>query len=517
MTSRMYSSSNDFKSYGTSNNGRTGTAADTTSSVTKLTSYSRSRSVDDINRSNQIGSTDRRFKTMARDYKSYRDTSDTGGATVTGVVGDSLQSCHHNHGLGGTTTGSSSYLRGRDRSTKDTANSNSKVLITEEGGVDRRTSKNQYRITGRITRSPSPAEGTRFSKTTSISHHNHGIVGSGDGTKSSSKLISSTANTGVVSGGGAPSSYMRDINNSVDLTATAVRSDVNCTHGGVSSLNDKGKLTRDGISILGGSSKGYQADDGFRDNRAGGRSGASYGGKDIGGSSYLTGTTGGYGRTTGGHTGGVVGSRSGLQLPYPRQAARSGGGGGGGGVGLPYHQGRGSDGNRFLTTTNPTGAGSRRTGGGGGGGVGVHPRNDNSYDRHISPERSYTDDNLQQSRPSHNHHHHHHRPLNRQRSRTGRTPSDRRRIGSSRRGPSVRRSRSMNDLLGGGRRSPSPNKRTTGGGGGAGGAGNMDVLNDSFPVCKRFPNCSVCVIDIPLKQENNGVRFISTCCLSYYF
>jgi len=63
------------------------------------------------------------------------------------------------------------------------------------------------------------------------------------------------------------------------------------------------------------------------------------------------------------------------------------------------------------------------------------------------------------------------------------------------RGPrqSIRRSRSMNDLL---PRTPSPSKRQV----------NID-LNDSFPVCRRFPNCSVCAIDIP--QYNQNVRWLS--------
>ena len=485
----MYPSSNDFKSYRTSNNVGIG-AGDTTSSATKLTSYSRSRSVDDINRSNQIGtgnSADRRFKTMARDYKSYRDSNGGNGDLAfgatngTGYTG-SLQACNH-HGVGEVKDSTSSYLRGRDRSTKDS--NNSKVLTTEESGVDRRSSKNQYRIVGRITRSPSPADGTRFKTTTS---HNRHISGDGDGTKTSSKFISSN------SGGATSSSYLRDkkITSSAELaTTTGGAEAINYRGGG--GTTDKGRLTRDGISILGGSSKGYQIEDfNNRGSRGGGGLvGGTYCPNKEVGSGYLPGEgsrASGYGRT--GNVGGPSshgGPREDLQLPFVRHS-----GTGGGGV---SHQGRGMERNRFVPLSNTTHTSGLRKGG-----SGIRPRNDNSYDRHISPERSYTDDGLQQqSRP-----HQHHRSLNRQRSRGGR-PFDRRRMGSKTR-PSVRRSRSMNDLLGGGRRSPSPSKR-------GGGGGNMD-LNDSFPVCKRFPNCSVCVIDIPLKQQNS-VRCVS-CVLSLF-
>ena len=498
----MYtSSSKNFKSYQSSND-RVG-VRDTASSVSKLTSNSRSRSVDDLGSRYRVGSSqnvgggevgesslhatrggavgvgssasasDRRFKTMARDYKSYRDSNDTtatkyGASSLTTQQQEDCDShhCQDTKTVGG---GNSSYSRGRT-TTKDlpviTKAIGRDTLVVEEAGADRRTSKNQYRITGRITRSPSPADASKYRTTTTTSQHynSSGVADTGLGgeVKSSSKYLT---NSGIT---GASSSH---------LTGNA----------GI-----KGGLTRDGISILGGSSKGYPAeefnsrstrnDDGlFVAGSTGAVGGGTSYGNGRGASGYLpqSGAERGGGRTDPKHD---------LQLPHVRRST-------GGANGAPHthygremNQGSGGDRNRFIPLNSsgrgaiPNSGGYQREG---------RPRN-NSNDRHISPERSYDDGAASRS----------HRPVYRQRSR-GRlpAPSDRRR---STRRPTVRRSRSMNDLLGG-RRSPSPQKHAGGGGGG----GNVD-LNDSFPVCKRFPNCSVCVINIPLKQQQqqqHSVRY----------
>lgn len=515
----MYSSSTDYKtshrsvggggdggvSAGTGVATRTATSggndrlASNSSSSKLVTSYSRSKSVDDISRgeatgaaggigessnisyhrtsgttgSGAVGSTDyRRSASISRDYKSQRDldslSRDKG---ISLVRRDESSSVSHGRAARSATGGGYSY-KGRDAEvcTDGVCGDRSDDrLIVEEGGVDHRSSKNQYRIVGRITRSPSPEARYKTSTTTTSNHH----TTDGGGGRSRD-----------VSGGGIGSTSIEYVRSNTDINTGGSRRDYATDRRELSCSRDvdRGRFTKDGMAILGGSSRDFRSgptcggygQPGYGDGGGiGGRSLPAVGQDNARRDPIIVEVDGGRSYPGGGYSGGG----------YPGGSGIRGGirGGGGGGRHRPHDGPSYLRGGGDIGYRRPLDAGRRGVGGG--------SRPTGGYDRYMSPEHprnmSYDDDRMgpRDTRG---------RPDGKGGSYPHRNNRPRGRSSTYHRGPrqSIRRSRSMNDLL---PRTPSPFKRQ----------GNVD-LNDSFPVCRRFPNCSVCAIDIP---QNQNVRW----------
>jgi len=468
----MYSSSTSHRSVGgggggistsgganvTATNGSNRFASNSSTSKF-ITSHSRSKSVDDTSRDAVIGGggdggggssnisyhrtttsntgvgsgDNRRSTTTSRDYKSHHDLDsslyrDKGVSSV-------RHSTSVSHGgaarVGGGTGYSYKDVEVCTNGICDDDKSDDR-LIVEEGGVDHRSSKNQYRIVGRITRSPSPEARYKTTTSTATKHH---YTGGGDGGRS--RDVS----------GGVGSTSIEYLRSNTDINTGYSRRDNGIDRRDVSFSRDvdRGRFTKDGMAILGGSSRDF-------------RSGLTSGGYGDGGGS-------GGGRRLLPATG--QNSRRDQVIFEVDGGDRRGEGRGGGGY------------RRTLLDS-----GARR-------GAGGRSRPMGGYDRYSSPDHlrnmSYDDDRMGSTN---------------MRGRSGKSGGypnrlhrQRGRSSTYQRGPrqSIRRSRSMNDLL---PRTPSPSKRQV----------NID-LNDSFPVCRRFPNCSVCAIDIP--QYNQNVRWLS--------